>query len=611
MSGFYIKELTIKGNSVSDATVIFTKGLNVINGPSNTGKSFILQCINYVLGAESLKNIKQINGYEKIFLEIRDFDNDEAITLIRMIKEKNIYFYLGTINEFNEKNIEELKQKHDPYKEDNISKFLLKRIGIDTNKFLVCNEKGQKKTLGFRGLANLSLISETEIISEVNSPVFNGEKVNNTYYKCLFRYLLTQKDDIKCEEIEDKKIRAVKLDAKIEYVNQEIEDLEINKKDIEGKLNELAEFKNINEYEQEVKTLEIIIKAKQKELKEKIKKQDELNSKKNRVALLLDKFELLKNQYESDLKRLNFIQSGNQCLNQIKINYCPICNSKVNFNTEDIEDVSLACSKESSKTKKNLIDLKETIESLILEKRSLDEKINIYDNDVTNLSDNIASILNNKLNPLKKIIRDTIMISNLKDRKLQIEEKIINKKKDIIVFSENKKEKQPKLNYELNASDEVYRKFCTSIKNTLIDWKYTSVNEVKFDTKKQDIIVDGEERLSNGKGYRAYFYAAFVVTLMDYLLEKNYPYTRVLVLDSPLTTLKEEKINKGNIEEGDMIEESLQDSMFISLAKNCKNKQVIIIENKEIPEEVEGKCNHIVFTKDKNYGRYGFIPIIQ
>ena len=95
MSGFYIKELTIKGNSVSDATVIFTKGLNVINGPSNTGKSFILQCIIYVLGAESLKNIKKINGYEKIFLEIRDFDNDEAITLIRMIKEKNIYFYLG------------------------------------------------------------------------------------------------------------------------------------------------------------------------------------------------------------------------------------------------------------------------------------------------------------------------------------------------------------------------------------------------------------------------------------------------------------------------------------------------------------------------------------
>ena len=51
----------------------------------------------------------------------------------------------------------------------------------------------------------------------------------------------------------------------------------------------MAEFKNINEYEQEVKTLEIIIKAKQKELKEKIKKQDELNSKKNKKSVDVNK----------------------------------------------------------------------------------------------------------------------------------------------------------------------------------------------------------------------------------------------------------------------------------------------------------------------------------
>lgn len=610
MNGFYIKELVIKGDSVKDARITFKKGLNVINGPSNTGKSFILQCIDYVLGAELLKKIKQIKGYEKIFLEIRNFDNDQATTLIRMINGKKIYYYLGTINDFNKKSIEELKTKHAGDKDDNISKFLLKRIGIDTNKFLVSNVRGTKKTLGFRGIANLSLISETEIISEDKSPVYDSQKTNNTYNKSIFRYLLTQNDDIKCEEIEDKKIITAKLEAKIEYVNEEIENLKINEKDIEEKLSELGKIKNIEEYEKEVKSLENIIKTKQNELKEKIRKQDELNSKRNRSVLLLDKFDLLKKQYESDLERLNFIQNGNQCLNQIQVNYCPVCNNSVNFNTESIEDIILACREESSKTQKNLIELNETTKILILEEKSLIKKIKLYENEITEISDDISSILDNKLNPLKKIIEDKIMISKLKDRKSQIEEKIINKKKDIIIFSEKKKEKQPKLNYELNVSDDIYNNFCTSIKNTLINWKYTDVNEIKFDSEKQDIIVDGEERISNGKGYRAYFYSAFAITLMDYLLDKNYPYTRVLILDSPLTTLKEEDIKQGNIEDGDMIEESLQDSMFISLANNCENKQVIIIENKEIPKEVEHKCNHIVFTKNKSDGRYGFIPLI-
>ncbi|EDT73890.1 hypothetical protein [Clostridium butyricum] len=608
MSGFYIKELVIKGDSVEDARISFEKGLNVINGPSNTGKSFILQCINYVLGAEELKDIKELKGYDKILLEIRSFDDDKPTTLIRMINKNKMCYYLGEVKGFGEESMQELKTKHDPDKEDNISRFLLKKIGINTNKFLVSNAKGKKKTLGFRGIANLSIINETEIISENNSPIFDGQKTNNTYCKSIFRYLLTQKDDMECEEIEDKKIRTAKLDAKIEYANEEIEKLAINQKDIEEKLSELDKNIDISDYKSDVENLEKIIQTKQDELKEKIKIQDELNSKRNRGVILLEKFKLLKKQYECDLKRLSFIQDGDQCLKQININYCPVCNNKVSFDTESMDDVIIACTQEFSKTKKNLVELEETINNLVNEDEALNEKIKLYENDRVSLSKEISLILDNKLKPLKKIIEDTIFISKLKDRKTQIIDEITNIKRDILVFDEKKKEKQSKLDYELNASEKDYNDFCTSIKDTLIDWKYTAVNEVKFDIKDQDIIVDGEKRISNGKGFRAYFYAAFVITLMDYLLDKNYPYTRVLILDSPLTTLKEEEIKKGNIKEDDMINESLQDSMFISIANNCSNKQIIIIENKDIPKEAEGKCNHIVFTKNKEFGRYGFIP---
>ena len=48
--GFHLETLTIRGKGKEDATVEFKDGLNVIAGPSNTGKSYIFSCINFLLG---------------------------------------------------------------------------------------------------------------------------------------------------------------------------------------------------------------------------------------------------------------------------------------------------------------------------------------------------------------------------------------------------------------------------------------------------------------------------------------------------------------------------------------------------------------------------------
>ena len=46
-----LRFLHISGPDVDPATVDFQSGLNVINGSSNTGKSYILWMINYLLGS--------------------------------------------------------------------------------------------------------------------------------------------------------------------------------------------------------------------------------------------------------------------------------------------------------------------------------------------------------------------------------------------------------------------------------------------------------------------------------------------------------------------------------------------------------------------------------
>ena len=50
-----IREIRLSGPNVEDASVKFGPGPNVIAGESDTGKSYLLHCLDYIFGAEELK----------------------------------------------------------------------------------------------------------------------------------------------------------------------------------------------------------------------------------------------------------------------------------------------------------------------------------------------------------------------------------------------------------------------------------------------------------------------------------------------------------------------------------------------------------------------------
>lgn len=62
---FYIKKITIKSGQDTKSSVDLKQGLNIVHGESNTGKSLVLSCIDYMFGAESHRfdaalNIREI-----------------------------------------------------------------------------------------------------------------------------------------------------------------------------------------------------------------------------------------------------------------------------------------------------------------------------------------------------------------------------------------------------------------------------------------------------------------------------------------------------------------------------------------------------------------------
>ena len=50
MQTFMIEKLRVSGAGKIDGVVEFADGLNLIQGRSNTGKTWILRCINYLFG---------------------------------------------------------------------------------------------------------------------------------------------------------------------------------------------------------------------------------------------------------------------------------------------------------------------------------------------------------------------------------------------------------------------------------------------------------------------------------------------------------------------------------------------------------------------------------
>ena len=67
MAGFYIKSIIARSNSKEDAVIDFTSGLNIIQGRSDTGKSCVLKCMEFVFGGnyDRLKNpFKESSGYD-------------------------------------------------------------------------------------------------------------------------------------------------------------------------------------------------------------------------------------------------------------------------------------------------------------------------------------------------------------------------------------------------------------------------------------------------------------------------------------------------------------------------------------------------------------------
>lgn len=90
MSRFYVKQIVVSGSEggVIQSKIEFTNGVNIIHGPSNTGKSYVVSCLNFMFGAKETPFSKASTKYDTVSVTFES-DDGNLLTCKRMIIEGN------------------------------------------------------------------------------------------------------------------------------------------------------------------------------------------------------------------------------------------------------------------------------------------------------------------------------------------------------------------------------------------------------------------------------------------------------------------------------------------------------------------------------------------
>lgn len=614
-SRFYIEKLVVIGNGVKEASLKFAKGVNLIVGSSDTGKSYIYQCIDYLLGAENCpKDIPESKGYTEAYLQIRTSDN-RVFTISRALKTLSKASVTEAVFEkYNTSQKIVLGERNGTFDGANLSEFLLRLMGV-VDVQLKVNAQNKTRKLSFRDIARLTLIDETRIITE-GSPVYTA--MTNFYEftveKSSFRYLLTENVDNELVEKEEKKVFESRIKGKMELIESLI-------------LSKIKFIKNVQEVLPNLTSAEIGDRVSQLllRLEESTSRIDELTTKREVIFNglqrsksenlqsneVLKRFYLLRDHYNNDLNRLNFILEGDFIFKQLITKDCPVCGTQMDEEhlkclAKNIENKEIGESVkiEGKKIELKLKDLNTTITATEADVKLKNLEIEELDKELKVIN----SELNSELIPLQQNFQS--QISQLINYN-KTEQEITSAKNDITKLHIEKDNLEKELKSKTKPEEAkvdldytILKAFSEHTEKYLKAWKFPGLTTVEFNSNHKvfDLTISGRGRNSHGKGVRAISYSAFIFGLLDYCIEKSKPHSGLIILDSPLTTYH----NNQKREKDDEANSDMQESFFNALTKVKDDRQIIILDNKVPHNDVIKEVNYIQFSKDGF--RTGFFP---
>jgi peptidoglycan hydrolase CwlO-like protein len=608
-----IRHLVFVGPAKEPAILHFYAGPNILYGPSDTGKSFVVDAIDFMLGGKGpLRDIPERVGYTHALLGLST-STDEEFTIIRSTEGGPFRLFSGLRLANPDEGGEELSEQHNDKKNDNLSSRLLDRIGL-AHKRLRKNKRGDQQSLSFRNLARLVVINEEEIIQK-RSPLSDGNYTADTANVSTFKLLLTGVDDgalgtpkqttpeqhnregqaeLLADLIRDHSAQIRAAGTKSAELPDQLERLQAS---VGRESSQLAfsekEFRKLTERRRELLT-----------------KLDEGSSRSAEIRALLERFQLLDSHYQSDMARLRGMTEAGSLFSALGKKQCPLCGALPDHHRPsdacdgDVDTVVAAARAEADKIEARRAQLLETIGTLQKEGADFDRQLPRLEERLKVLSATIAE----QVQPVKKM-RSSYKQLVEKSAQVQGALTLYANLQELEARLSKLQAEEEQASGSANAADvelstSTVDKFATFVHGALTGWSLPHADRVHFDLKTKDLVINGKSRISYGKGLRAITQSAFTIGLLDYCLANETPHPGFAIVDSPLLSYKEPE---GA--EDDMRSTSVDVRFFQHLGTLANNRQVIVVENRDPPSSLADEKWVQQFTGKVDVGRFGFFPL--
>ncbi|WP_420132739.1 hypothetical protein [Rhodopseudomonas sp.] len=592
----------------------FGAGANVIAGESDTGKSYLLHCLDYIFGADELKKrIPQAEPYEKLSVEFQN-SAGEYLSLVRSLSGGDLSAHKCPIASIVDGGETIANRRRGLSKAPDVTSILFPFAGISEAQ-LRKNNNGETQRLTIRTFLPIIIVDEVSVIEE-NSPVLGTPRFDDTARKRMFAYMLSGKDDSSVIATERKAIAVARLNGQLALINDLLAPLEQR---IQRNTTEPADD-SIDKIDEAItrvsdgllvveNTRITLMQEREDAAAVRVKAETQLLA----IDQLLTRYQLLSEHYTSDLDRLDFVSEGIHYFSSLQEVTCPLCGQSMNEDhahkiAQPSADIYIAARAEAAKILAQRRDLDDAIASLKRRREARNAERIIAEDTFLSAERRLTEIVQpaianstaqlNRLNArrleLETTRNDILQAETLRSLKARIEETSAGN-------SRGKRQWEELPGDSLNA-------LCKEIEAILGEWKWNGEGRVEFDQKAYDIKVDGQTRQSHGKGVRAVLYSAFVIALVRYCQREGLPHPGFVIIDSPLTSYK--KRGAGVRGADTTVSQSVEVAFWESLKSISGDVQVVIVENKEPPSDVAHTVHYEWFAGDEAGpgDRIGFIP---
>jgi hypothetical protein len=611
-----LKRLKASGPNRPVAEIDFAPLHCLIRGPSDTGKSYIRDCLWYLLGGDKTpKKVPEDDGYELLELEFSD-DRDNYLVR-RALRGGGAHLFrtkhtAATGEEVlsdhasseNMQILMDVPEGMEPFDAD-LSQLVVELSGAAGKQIL--RSKSKRGPVTGSDIRHWFMLSQPTVISE--DPTSGASHTERPQRMAAFHLFLTGDDDsavalAKTQAEKDRLFGQLTsaqdaLRRVMAGIDQDVKRVDVADaiERVDVTLSELS-----RQYDARAAQL--------RDVRGRIvESADALRHHATRAThsqAMLERFQLLDRKYVSDLERLGALDEGVAHFAALDAIPCPICATPIELHVAPPDlgkRVPASYRKAVAAESQKILGLRAgLLHSIGTEQGRLDD------------ATRQAVLLKERLRELEK--EEARRISGARVE-FQADPKELAVRRSELAAQLGAFDEMERLQGEINRlkqlrvsktapiireAGEPAKKVATYVKWLLGEWGFDDVQHVTLDTGECDLVIDDRARLSYGAGKRGIFLTALTIGLMKHALEVGNPHLGVVVIDSPLKAYAD----PDSIEERGLPTQTLTDRFYAWLSTWNGPGQIVVVENEKIRASTAEVLKPIVFTRRNDLGRAGF-----